>query len=168
MKITMFLLAGLLSCSIWAKQSTLAVITSDTDEETTVFYLLTTPQGDIDALRSTRFAPAGQTLEDETFLYEEVVHNGALLQEKDGHEVVKLHLDKFSRERGGMIRISYLVNGLRGTRRELLLSLHKQNGQFHLFDLQGRQVNRMLVKGNYVRLLGLVGVSEILLSYQSP
>jgi hypothetical protein len=166
MKGLMFLLFCLLSFSVAAKEIRLAVITSDTDDETTIFDLHTTSRGEIEGLRLIRSAKSGQIKQDETFNYEEVVNDGALLQERDGHEVIKLFTDKFSRENGGIVRVNYLVNGLRGTRREVRLMLQKKGGVFGLYELNGAPVNRMLVKGNYVRLLGLVGVADIVMSYQ--
>lgn len=166
MKLTFLILSLFLSLKAGAGETKLATITSDTDSNQAAFYLLTNAQGEIEAMRYLRTLASGQVITDETFNYEEIVHDGAVLFERDGHQVINLLVEKFSRTQGGVIRLNYLVNGVRGTRRDIRLSLQNKHGKFALYDQQGRKVNHMLVQGNHVRFIGLVGISDIIMSYQ--
>ena len=155
-----------IASSLWASavEQKIATITSNIDTNTGRFYLITDERGDADSLRYTITTAFGRMLEDDTYPWERV-RDGVVLILREGREVVRLYLDQnFSPETGGGVRINYLYSGLTGVRNNLNLTLSRQGDIWRL--VQGtKEVNRMLIKGNWHVLFGLVGSATIETSF---
>lgn len=148
-----------------ATELKVATITTDVDKDVSVFYLDINPDGHVDGMRYVTTAVSGQITEDFYFTLAEVQANGAVVEERNGYEVVRLYLEKFTSKDGGIIRLNYLVNGATHLKRDLRLKLVQEEGTFVLADLEGKKVNQLFFFGNYIRFLGLVGVREIKASF---
>ena len=145
----------------------LATITNDIDRDLTVFFIETMEDGTMDSMRYLTTMPSGQISEDMHFPYEQVLAGNVLLEERNGYEVIKLSVEKFSRNNGGIVRLSYLFNGITNSWRELRLNLIRDGLNYYLTDLEGRKINRLHFRGNYIRVVGLVGIRDILISHDS-
>jgi hypothetical protein len=158
----------LLSSSVWAHpdlEKLMATITSNIDSDVGHFYLITEPNGDVDAIRYTIQKGGGQIFQDETHTWERIRDGGVVLISREGREVIRLYVDqKFSAQTGGTIRINYLFSGVTDVRKDLLLTLARERDTFVL-KRENNLVNTMLIHGNWNILLGLIGIANISTSF---
>lgn len=143
----------------------LAKITNDMDKEVVAFYLHLDQNNKIDSMSYVTKNAAGKVVKERDWTYNEVFNGGVTLEERNGHDVLKLQMGaSFNRNSGGDIVISYLYNGATGTRKRLNFAVKKIGGKYKL--LQNDQVVSTLhVKGNYIRVIGLVGISQIQITF---
>lgn len=161
-----FLMSFLLSTSVLAETFKLAVITSEFDKNKTDYYLETDEIGEIDSMRYVTTTPSGAITEDVTLPAERVMKEGAVLVERNGYEAVRLEVENFSLKTGGILKLNYLYSAVSGTRSIKRLNVSQKDGRFGLFDAQ-TEINRLFLKANWNRLFGIVGIKEILTSFQS-
>lgn len=158
---------AILSFDIFAAELHMATITTDVDKDVSVFYLETDDENNVHSMRYITTTPRGQISEDQTYSLEEVISNGAVVEQRMGRDVVTLYVENFDPASGGIIRLAYLYNGISGSMREIKLKLVRENNLFKLTDLQNRPVNHMFFKGNWVPIAGLVGIRDITLSFNT-
>lgn len=165
---SLMLVVGLLfSFNLFAEELKLAVITSDIDQEIRDFYLITNDKNEVDSVRYVAYLPSGQILEDVTVPAERVIQEGTVVVERDGRDAVRLEADaNFDVAQGGYFQLNYLYSGVTGTRRVHRLMVKKVGDMWFLKDLKDQPVNRILVLGNWNRVLGLIGIREIQTSYK--
>lgn len=156
-----FALITLITLKTHAAEFNLASITSNIDTDTTIFYLETNSDGSIDSMRYVTTLESGQISEDMHFTVEDVLDEGVVLEERNGHEIVRLYIEDFQAASGGLVRLNYLVNGATSYRRELRLKLIKLDNQFVLTDMDNNFIDCMYLRGNWIRFFGLVGVRDI-------
>jgi hypothetical protein len=165
MRLVCFLILISLSIGVHAKVFKLAVITSEFDNDVTDYYLETNDQNRIVNMRYVITMPNGGIFNDVTLPAERVVDEGAVLVQRNGYEAVRLEVENFSLETGGIIKLNYLYNGITGARHNKRLYLHQTDGQFSLFELDSDPVNRMFLEANILRLVGIVGVRSVHTSF---
>jgi hypothetical protein len=159
--LTFFLFTALAHAEVFK----LAEITSEFDKDVSHFYLETDDSHKIHSMRYVTIMPNGGIFEDVTLTAEEIMDRGAVLVVRDNHEAVRLEVEKFDLYQGGGVKLNYLYNGVRNTRGIKRLQLVLENGAFFLKD-GDKKINRMFFKANWVRVLGVVGIREIVTSYQ--
>jgi hypothetical protein len=146
---------------VGAGEIPLATITSDIDTDITTFYVETDERHEALGIRYLTQTRSGQITDDQRFSVQEILNGGVVLQERNNYEVVRLFLPEFRPESGGLVRLRYLVNGATGTFSALHLRLLRSGQSYSLRDSQGNSVNRLFIRGNWVRVLGLVGIRDI-------
>jgi hypothetical protein len=154
----------ILSCSAFATETKIVTITSDVDRDSTVFYLISNPDGSIDGMRFITTNVFGRVETDETHPVERVMAEGMVLFRQGNYEAVRLKLEKFNPMNGGDLKIDYLFSGVSNTRRALRLVLVKTDNGFTLRNAQATEVLRLRVLGNWNPILGLVGIREIVVN----
>src|SRR5690606_22166537 len=137
--------------NLFAAEIKMAVITSEFDKNYTNYYIETNAQNQIVGMRYVTVMPNGGIFEDINVMAENVLDDGAVIVERDGHKVVKLELENFSVTKGGTVVLNYLYNGATGTRHIKKLSLQLINNQFVLFD-KNQKVNQLFLVAHRVRV----------------
>lgn len=163
MKLFLFSLG--LSLNLFGAEYRLARIESNVDKNVTEFFYDETAEGHVNSFRFVTTKPTGQISTDESFPIERVIRNGIVLT-MDGHPVIKVFVEKFTPEVGGGIKLDHLYNGISGTRRVQRLSIKRFPERFWLQNLDGVRINTFLVRGNYSRFFGLIGIRDILYSWK--
>ncbi len=162
--ITIFLF--LFSFAAFANMTKLAVITSEFDKDVMDFYVITNSKNRIDSIRYIQTTPEGRIFDDVTVPVEEVLRpQGVVIVERNGHDAVILQIENYNEDHGGIVKLNYLYNGATNTRHLKRLKLEKKQGSFSLFDLEMKPVNRLFLTVNYIRVIGIVGVRSILMSF---
>lgn len=162
-----FLFSFMLSFSVMAVEFTVARITSDIDRNVTEFFMDVDSAAEVHSIRIKTTTPSGSIFEDFSYTAEQVLAGGVVLHERNGHKAVKLRVEKdFTVKDGGGVLLDYLYNGVHGTRYSLPLKLVKKDGQFGLLKVTGEPVNQFFFRANRHRVLGIIGVREIILSQQ--
>lgn len=151
----------LVSFSSFAQETKVVTITSDIDRDSTVFYVITNPDGSIDGMRFVTTEGNGRVSTDETHPVERVMADGLVLFRQGNYEAVRLKLESFTPAAGGIVKIDYLYSGVSNSRRALRMNLVKGASAFNLRSSQGTEVIRLRVLGNWNPILGLVGIREI-------
>lgn len=155
------------SLQIFAAEIKMAVITSEFDKNFTNYFIETNDKNHIVGMRYVTVMPNGGIFEDISVTAEQVLTDGAVIVERNGHLVVKLELENFSVQKGGTVILNYLYNGATGTRHIKKLSLQLINNEFVLFD-KNQKINQLFLVANRVRVLGIVGVKHIVSSFKEP
>lgn len=134
MKIFMLLLLLLVSLSSFAKSQLVAVV--DNQEDDSVIELYVDLDDSHDVMRfevrqvSAGFAP-------ESMLFEtKQLSEGVSIAQEQGHHLVKLSSKNFAPHQGGELAVSYLHNGLTGSRRNIVLDLAREGDHWRLFHRQ--------------------------------
>jgi hypothetical protein len=161
-----YLLLSLLTLSTLAygNEIKLGVITSDIDQNVTDFSVDLKEDGSVDSLHVVTTEPNGQISVDAFHPLERVVSSGAVLYERDGREVIRLKVENFSATEGGVVKISYLYNGLNNSWGSMKLQMKKINDVFGLATLTDERVNKLFVRANR-SLFGVIGIKEIRASW---
>lgn len=161
MKFLFLLALTSLSFMAQAKEYKLAIITSEFDKNVTDFFVVTDEANTIESVRYKTILPNGGIKEDNNIPAHIVLEDGAVIEERDGYEAVRLELENFSLKTGGTVKLDFLYNGITGSRSFKKLLLKFEKSKFILTDLQGNFVNRIFLKANRNRVVGTVGVREI-------
>lgn len=165
MKLFLFAVLVWSSVTAFAGELKMAVITSEFDDDMTVFYLVVNDANIIDSIRWIKYKPNGQVIRDATAPATQVIQEGVVLEERNGLEAVRLEVENFNVENGGTIRLNYLFSGVTGARKIQRLLLKKIEDNFKLSDLSGQRVNRLFLVANWSRIFGIIGIKEILTSW---
>jgi|GEM_PF-1914555 len=150
-----------------AAEKLMATITSDVDGNVCKFYLETKEDGTADGVRVFMTDEFGAVVSDDFHLAERVMAEGITIIEQQGREAVRLEVENFSVETGGTIVMNYLYNGITGSRRNTKLKMFRKGADFFLTDLMNAPVNRLYVYGNRIRIVGLVGIRDVVASFSS-
>lgn len=153
------------SVCVSAEVIKMAVITSEFDKNVTDYYLETNDQNQIHSMRYITTMPNGGIFEDVSVSVETVMSEGAVIVERNGYEAVRLEVENFSRDAGGIIKLNYLYSGVTGVRHVKRLQLKSFENKFKLTDMQNAPVNRLFLRVNLSRIFGIIGVKDILSSY---
>lgn len=155
------LLSLVLSLPAMAKKIELAKITNDLDKEIVTFYLHLDQYEKIDSISYVTKDADGRLVKEKDWIYDEVANGGVVLDTRNGYDILKLQLqDGFNRDNGGGISLSYLYNGATGTRRFVNFDVKKQGKNYGLIH-SNKLVSKLNVKTNHIRVIGLVGISQI-------
>ena len=154
------------SFSAFANMTKLAVITSEFDKDVMDFYVITNSKNHIDSIRYIQTTPEGRIFSDVTVPVEDVLKpKGVVIVERNGYDAVILQVETFNEDHGGIVKLNYLHNGATNTRHIKKLKLEKKKEIFSLSDLENKPVNRLFLTVNYIRVVGIVGVKNILMSF---
>lgn len=153
-----------LTFTVQAKVMKMAVITSEFDKNVRDYYLETDNQNRIHSLRYVTTMPNGAIIEDVTVTPEQVMESGVVVFEHNGYKAVILEVENFNVATGGTIKLNYLYSGVTGARQARRYSLKLVKDEFLLFD-QDKRVNRMFFEVNRSRVLGIIGVKNIVTSF---
>ena len=165
MKFSFIFLFLIMTVCAHAEVFKLAEITSEFDKDVMDFYVETDDQNKIDSIRYITTRPDGSIFEDVSVPAERVIAEGVVIVERDGYAAVRLEVENFSIQSGGIVKLNYLYNGITGTRHVKRLYLNWDNEQLRLFDLGNLPVNRMYFKANHSRVFGIIGIREIMTSF---
>ncbi len=117
MKIFITALSILLSTLAHAKVVRMAVITSEFDKNYSEYFLETDDRtNELLTVRFITTMPNGGIFEDVTLNAEQIITQGAVLVERNGHQVVRLELENFDVLKGGTFKLNHLYNGINGSR----------------------------------------------------
>lgn len=164
MKFVVIMLVALSSLA-QAKVYKLATITSDIDRDVTEYYIETDSNNKIESMRYVTIMPNGGIYRDETIPVETIITDGIVIVEQGGLDAVKLEVENFNVNKGGVVKLNYLYNGITGVRQIKRLLLNIPSEKFELADIQGQRVNRMFFKANRT-IVGVVGVKYIETSFE--
>lgn len=165
MKFSYIFLALVMTVGAHAEVFKLAEITSEFDNDVMDFYVETNDEKKIDSIRYITTRPDGSIYEDVSVPAETIIAEGVVIVERDGYAAVKLEVEKFTVETGGIVKLNYLYNGITGTRHVKRLHLSWMDERLRLSDLENTLVNRMYLKANHSRIFGIIGIREILTSF---
>lgn len=165
MKLSYLFLFLFMTVCAHAEVFKLAEITSEFDKDVMDFYIETNDQKKIDSIRYITTRPDGSIFEDVSVPAETIIAEGVVMVVRDGYEVVRLDVEEFTVETGGIVKLNYLYNGITGTRHVKRLYLSWMDEQLRLSDLENHPVNRMFLKANHSRIFGIIGISKILTSF---
>lgn len=159
------LFSVVLSLPALAKKIELTKITNDIDKEVVTFYLHLDQHEKVDSISYVTKDAQGRIVKEKDWIYNEVANGGVVLDTRNGYDILKLELaDDFNRNNGGVISLNYLYNGATGSRRRLNFELGKRAGHYKLIHTN-KLVGKLHVKSNYVRVIGLVGISQIQITF---
>lgn len=164
-----FLLISLLlimSVNVNSAVTKLSIITSEFDNDVMNFFIETNDQNEITSMRYITTMPNGGIFEDVSLPVQTVVDQGAVIVVRNGREALRLNVENLSIDNGGVIRLSYLFNGISNTWHVRRLKLKLTEGQFSLFDFDENKTNRLFIKQNWSRLFGVIGIKEIQSSFK--
>lgn len=165
MKFLLLCLLATLSLNAFSVEVKVASITSEFDQNTTEYFLDLDDNNVLKSMRYVTILPNGGILEDLSASAEQVLREGVVIVERNGHIVMRLEVENFSVKTGGTVILNYLFNGAARTRNIKKLTLTLIDGQFTLMD-GPKKINRLFLVANWVRVLGIVGVREIQTSYK--
>lgn len=166
MKLFFSMLIFIIATVAEARQTKLAVITSEFDKDVMDFYLITNDKNIIDSIRYVQTSPNGSIVDDVTVPAERVMEKGGVvIVERDGYDAIILEVERFTQKAGGMIKLNYLHSGVTRSRNSKYINLTLANGRFTLFDKENNEVNRLYIKANYVRVIGVVGIKDIVTGF---
>lgn len=159
------LLSLFLSLPAVAKKYELAKISNDLDKEVVTFYLHLDQYEKIDSVSYITKNERGEIIKEVDWTYDEVANGGVVLETRNGFDILKLFMDSnFEREKGGVISLNYLYNGATGSRRYMNFEVKRVKGEYRL--LYGHKVvSKLHIKTNHVRIIGLVGIERIQVTY---
>ncbi len=154
-----FFMALALSSSIFAKEVTLARITSDIDGN---YALLVYDRDDVTNDVVAMYADAyenGQRVERKA-LDENGLGRGIVLLEKDRYQIVKIQSSNFNRDRGGIIKLDTLYSALSGERRVYEFEVTVEADRV-VMETRPGEFNRMHFIAKRSRVLGPIGIEKI-------
>src|SRR5665647_1695028 len=161
MKTILIILSLVTSLAANSEEIKLAFISSDIDQNTSIYSLETTPTGTMDSMRMVTWDHENKVIEDLVHPSERIMNGGVTLVQRQGRDAVRMEVEDFSVEKGGIIVLDFLYNGIRGSRKSLKLRLQKEGDLFVLYDLAGNKVNKFFFSGNFARIVGCIGIKEI-------
>jgi hypothetical protein len=88
--------------------------------------------------------------------------DGMILEKRGEHNVLSLKSDNYDHDRGGIITIDSLYNGISGERRSVDLELAKDKTSWRLFK-DDKMISKFHVKVNRVIIIGVVGIKKIIM-----
>lgn len=159
------LISLFLSLPALAKKIELAKISNDLDKEVVTFYLHLDQYEKIDSVSYITKNEQGRVVKEMDWTFNEVANGGVVLEVRNGYDILKLQMNKnFTRDNGGGIILNYLYNGATGTRKLMNFDVKKQAGTYKLFYTD-KVVSKLHVKSHYVRVIGLVGIEKIQVTF---
>ncbi|MGZ3789976.1 MAG: hypothetical protein ACXVLQ_15675 [Bacteriovorax sp.] len=155
-----FFLFLVLSFSAMAEEKVLCVVTSDIDSDTgKIVYQMDSENRGIEHLYQDSYHNGEKTARIE--IEASALKDGIVLNRKDKHVILRMHSDNFDPERGGVLYLDTLYNGINGERKEYDMEL--------AFDKSGPVLiqNKLNVsKMNFIakrsKVLGVIGIEKII------
>lgn len=149
----------LLSFTSFAGSQKVMLITNDIDTN-----LVTISVDDVDGkfktIHKVETTSDNKIVDDSTFNLSQL-YTGPAVQIKKEREVVKIRFSKsFDPVYGGSFVLDYLVSGISGERKSIVLDLGK-NGTKWEVTLDNKIASKLNVVANRKRIIGVIGISSI-------
>ncbi|HXH75221.1 MAG TPA: hypothetical protein VNJ08_09670 [Bacteriovoracaceae bacterium] len=159
-----FFTALLFSLSVFAEEAKLCVITADIDPVKGTLFVEVV-DGKADSLRIISTENQKITGDDSYPVETLTGREGLVAIQRSGHDVVVLRLANFSADKGGVVIIDYLYNGITKKRRQLKLNFVKEGTAFVLRTEEGQAINQLHFKGHRI-FRQVVGLKSIEASFR--
>lgn len=149
---------GLLSLTSFAAEVDLISGTIQGDAKTINLALVLDENQDISGLKVSSESPT-QAKETDFYTSQQAI-NGFVIYKEGKRDVVKLKSVNFAPHQGGHVKISYLYNGITGTRRSDELNLYR-DGDIWKISHKGKEFTKIHFVKNRKRFVGVIGVKRI-------
>lgn len=144
----------LLAQSVMAKDVLISTVTSDVDKVEAKLWVVTTDDGSAKELKITTNDGDGPSK-----FGTGSIKTGMVLKQVDDYKVVTIKSDDFEVDRGGHFELSYLTNGITGSRSSKEIEIEFDGATWKLFH-NGRAASRFHFKGR--KIFGkLVGIKDV-------
>lgn len=136
-------------------------IYNSVEKETSKMDLIETDEGKASSLRQELIGDPSKV---KTFDLNKLP-KGIVLQEKKGYKIVTLKGSNMDYERGGELKIEFLVNAVTSKKKGKEFKIQKDPDGWKMYH-NGQAIKVMKFIGNKVPFVGLVGVKEISMQYE--
>lgn len=152
----------ILSGRVLAREDVIATITNDDNKE--IYNMIVQSDEETNTIRGFFKDDYlnGKKIEREHLRSSELVTTGVVLDQRGERTVIALKSDNFDNERGGLVTIDTLFNGVNGQRKEYELELAQSKDGWKLFR-KGKVISKLHILVNKKFLIGAVGVKEIVM-----
>lgn len=106
----------------------------------------------------------GQLTNKEEINIDGLNNGGIVLLKKDKTTVVRIWSNNFDKDRGGVLFLDTLYNGVNGERKQYELDLDKNNDNFVLTTGNKIEFNKMKFIAKRSKILGIIGIEKIIFS----
>ncbi len=144
--------------SIFAKEETLAKITSDMDNDYALLVYERGENGDVEHLYADQYSKGVRVERAE--LKDSELDRGIVLLRKDRYDIMKIQSSDFDRSRGGTLKLDTLYSALSGERRVYEFNMTIDLDRV-FFDVKGQEFNHMHFIAKRSRILGPIGIEKI-------
>lgn len=132
-----------------------------TNNETSQMDLIEDDNGEAQSLRQELLTKPGKI---KTFDLKKIT-SGIVLQEQKGYNIVTLKGENIDYERGGDLKMEFLVNAITDTKMGKNFKIQKDPDGWKMYH-RGQAIRIMKFIGNKKPIIGLVGVKEIKIQYE--
>lgn len=152
----------ILSGRVLAREDVIATITNDDNKE--IYNMIVQSDEETNTIKGFFKDDYlnGKKIEREHLRSSELVTTGVVLDQRGERTVIALKSDNFDNERGGLVTIDTLFNGVNGQRKEYELELAQSKDGWKLFR-KGKIISKLHILVNKKFLIGAVGVKEIVM-----
>ncbi len=150
------------SPGLQAIEKTLCTVTNDIDKETGKMVYELSDDGRIEHLYKDRWV--GNSRVERTELKPtDLLGDGIVLHKKDKYVTVRMYSDNFDEERGGVLRLDTLYNGVSGERKEYVMEISITPDEVVLIQ-DKKEFNNMNFIAKRHRILGPIGIERVVFS----
>ncbi|MBC7428777.1 MAG: hypothetical protein H7336_09220 [Bacteriovorax sp.] len=161
--LSLFLFVTLMfSGKVLAREDVIATITSDDNKQ--VFNMVVQSDDELNTIKAfykDNYLD-GKRVDRELLPSAELLTSGFVLDQRGERTVLSLKSDNFDNERGGLVTIDTLFNGVNGQRKEYEMELTQSKDGWKLFK-GGKIISKLHILVNKKFLLGAVGIKDILM-----
>jgi site-specific DNA-adenine methylase len=161
--ICFFFISSFVCAITFAKEEILSI--TDNDDNKEIYNLVVNVDDSTQTLKNLykdTFVDGKKIKRDELNPSDLKTKDGAILEKRNGYNVLNLKSDNLDYDRGGKVIIDTLYNGLTGERHIVDLELAKDTSGWKLFK-EKRIVSLFHVKVNKVVVFGTVGIKTIIM-----
>ena len=151
---------SLLTFSLSATERTLCLVTSDVDKEVgKMVYEMDEDGRGIKSLFKERYLN-NKLIERVKLDPESLNGDGIVLHKKDKYITVRLYSHNFDQERGGVLYLDTLYNGVKGERREYTIETGIDQGSA-MMTYNKKELTKMNFVAKRSPLLGIIGIEKV-------
>lgn len=145
----------------YAAEKLLCLVTSDIDkDQAKIIYEMDEDERAITHLWTETWVNNQRTSRTEVSV-SDLLGDGIILNKRDKYVIVRLYSHNFDPERGGVLYLDTLYNGISGQRKEYTIEVSK-NGNNDIEMANNKKVfNRMNFIGKKSPILGVIGVEKV-------
>jgi hypothetical protein len=157
--VSIFLLSSVLSLAVAAERD-LVLVTNDVDKETAkMVYELDEESGMIKHLYRETYSN-GQRVDRVELFAKDLLGQGIILHRKDNFITVRLYSHNFDTDRGGVLYLDTLHNGLNGDRKEYVIDMSIDGEKAQMY-YNKNEFNRMHFIAKRSKLFGVIGIDKV-------
>ena len=150
------------SGKILAREDVIATITSEDNKQVYNMVVQSSDENNtINAIFKDNYLD-GKRVNRELLSSAKLVTTGVVLEQRGDRTVLSLKSDNFDNERGGLVTIDTLFNGVNGQRKEYEMELTQSKYGWKLFKA-GKIISKLHILINKKFMLGAVGIKDILM-----